>query len=288
MKQWKKLVAGICLTFVIGNYGVVAAEPMGRIEFEELQRRAEFGDGEALYDLARMYEKSTSNPENKNIAKDYLVRSARSGYSEGEYYLGYSYFFEGKLMEKDFEKAHFWLSKAVAKENKQAFFLLGLSYLNGEGVPKDIKKGEAFLVKAGTGGTAGIQKFLGDSYYEGSNSLTQNKEKAIFWYEEAAKQGDKGAQEKLKEIYFATPETYSKAEYWSLKGAEDKKAKSYLEQKGVNYEEINVEHDAEGLKELVSLSGQQSVPVVNIDGKIVIGFDRNKIDEYLQWQLSQF
>lgn len=66
------------------------------------------------------------------------------------------------------------------------------------------------------------------------------------------------------------------------------KAKSYLEQKGVNYEETNVEHDAEGLKELVSLSGQQSVPVVNIDGKIVIGFDRNKIDEYLQWQLSQF
>ena len=67
-----------------------------------------------------------------------------------------------------------------------------------------------------------------------------------------------------------------------------KKAKSYLEQKGVNYEDTNVEHDAEGLKELVSLSGQQSVPVVNIDGKIVIGFDRNKIDEYLQWQLSQF
>ena len=179
MKQWKKFVAGICLTFVIGNYGVVAAEPMGRIEFEELQRRAEFGDGEALYDLARMYEKSTSNPENKNIAKDYLVRSAQSGYSEGEYYLGYSYFFEGNLMEKDFAKAHFWLSKAVAKENKQALFLLGLSYLNGEGVPKDIKKGEAFLVKAGTGGTAGIQKFLGDSYYEGSNSLTQNKEKAM-------------------------------------------------------------------------------------------------------------
>jgi glutaredoxin 3 len=60
-----------------------------------------------------------------------------------------------------------------------------------------------------------------------------------------------------------------------------KKAKSYLEQKGVNYIEVNVE-DVDGLKELMTISGQQSVPALDIDGKVVIGFDRSKIDEYLQ------
>ncbi|MBU2700073.1 glutaredoxin-like YruB-family protein [Sporomusaceae bacterium BoRhaA] len=59
------------------------------------------------------------------------------------------------------------------------------------------------------------------------------------------------------------------------------KTKSYLAQKGVNYIEVNVE-DVDGLKELMTISGQQSVPVLDIGGKVVIGFDRSKIDEYLR------
>ena len=61
-----------------------------------------------------------------------------------------------------------------------------------------------------------------------------------------------------------------------------KKTKSYLTQKGISYTEVNVEEDLDGLKELLTISGQQSVPVLDIDGQVVIGFDRNKIDEYLQ------
>lgn len=62
------------------------------------------------------------------------------------------------------------------------------------------------------------------------------------------------------------------------------KAKAYLAQKGVSYQEVNVERDVQGLQEMLSLSGQQGVPVLNINGKVVVGFDRNKIDEYLHLQ----
>jgi glutaredoxin 3 len=63
-----------------------------------------------------------------------------------------------------------------------------------------------------------------------------------------------------------------------------KKTKNYLSSRGIEYEDINVEKDKEGRQELISLSKQQSVPVLNIDGNVVVGFDKEKIDEYLNLQ----
>ncbi|WP_294359459.1 glutaredoxin family protein [uncultured Clostridium sp.] len=60
------------------------------------------------------------------------------------------------------------------------------------------------------------------------------------------------------------------------------KAKQYLKSKGVEYKEINVAEDMEGREEMVKLSGQMGVPVVNINGIIIVGFDRPAIDEALE------
>lgn len=60
------------------------------------------------------------------------------------------------------------------------------------------------------------------------------------------------------------------------------KAKQYLKSKGVEYKEINVAEDMEGREEMVNLSGQMGVPVVNINGTIIVGFDRQAIDEALE------
>lgn len=59
------------------------------------------------------------------------------------------------------------------------------------------------------------------------------------------------------------------------------KTKQYLKSKDINYVEINVEKDLEGREQLLALSKQQSVPVIDINGNIVLGFDKQKIDEYL-------
>lgn len=58
--------------------------------------------------------------------------------------------------------------------------------------------------------------------------------------------------------------------------------KDYLKQKNVNFEEINVGEDQEKAREMVNKSGQMGVPVVDIDGEIIIGFDRAKIDSTLK------
>lgn len=60
-----------------------------------------------------------------------------------------------------------------------------------------------------------------------------------------------------------------------------KKTKAYLNQRGVDFIDINVEEDMEGRKEMKSLTENVSIPLINIDGHLVHGFDIDKIDEYL-------
>lgn len=59
------------------------------------------------------------------------------------------------------------------------------------------------------------------------------------------------------------------------------KVKGYLKSKNASFVELNVGEDMEARAEMVTLSGQMGVPVVNIDGKIIIGFDKAEIDASL-------
>jgi glutaredoxin-like YruB-family protein len=59
-------------------------------------------------------------------------------------------------------------------------------------------------------------------------------------------------------------------------------AKEYLKEKGIEFEEIDVSKNEKAAKEMVEKSGQMGVPVIEIDGQIVIGFDKEKIDELLK------
>ncbi|MDP4087721.1 MAG: glutaredoxin family protein [Bacillota bacterium] len=59
------------------------------------------------------------------------------------------------------------------------------------------------------------------------------------------------------------------------------KAKQYLSSKGVEYKEVNVSLDMQAAREMIEKSGQRGVPVLDINGQIVVGFDRPKIDELL-------
>jgi glutaredoxin 3 len=59
-------------------------------------------------------------------------------------------------------------------------------------------------------------------------------------------------------------------------------AKDYLNKIGVKFTEKNVDNDKEAGKELVEKSGQMAIPVIDIDGKIIIGFNKPALDEALK------
>ena len=61
-----------------------------------------------------------------------------------------------------------------------------------------------------------------------------------------------------------------------------KTLKEYLTKHEVKFENIDVSKDEKELDTMIKASGQMGVPVVDIDGEIIIGFDKQKIDELLK------
>jgi glutaredoxin-like YruB-family protein len=58
-------------------------------------------------------------------------------------------------------------------------------------------------------------------------------------------------------------------------------AKGFLSELGVNYTEHDVSRDRAAAEEMVRLTGQMGVPVIVVDGQIVIGFDRARLEQLI-------
>ncbi|SHE45712.1 glutaredoxin family protein [Clostridium fallax] len=56
------------------------------------------------------------------------------------------------------------------------------------------------------------------------------------------------------------------------------KAKNYLKSKNVAFEELNVQDDMDAREDMIKKSNQRGVPVLDINGTIIVGFDKNAID----------
>ena len=59
------------------------------------------------------------------------------------------------------------------------------------------------------------------------------------------------------------------------------KVKDFLNEKKVKFEDFDVGADQKAANEIVEKSGQMGVPVTDIDGTIIIGFDKEAIDKAL-------
>jgi glutaredoxin-like YruB-family protein len=59
------------------------------------------------------------------------------------------------------------------------------------------------------------------------------------------------------------------------------KVKSFLDQNGVRYQDLDVAKDKQARDEMIKKSGQMGVPVIEIDGDIVIGFNQQQLKEKL-------
>ena len=62
-------------------------------------------------------------------------------------------------------------------------------------------------------------------------------------------------------------------------------AKQFFQHYNVEFKEIDVAGDQAALKEMVQKSGQMGVPVIDVEGDIIVGFNQPKLMELLE--LSQ-
>lgn len=49
-------------------------------------------------------------------------------------------------------------------------------------------------------------------------------------------------------------------------------AKDYFKENGIEFKDVDVGRDREAAKEMIEKSGQMGVPVIDIDGNILVGF----------------
>lgn len=58
-------------------------------------------------------------------------------------------------------------------------------------------------------------------------------------------------------------------------------AKEYFKENKIEYSEKDVQNDEVARNEMIEKSGGMSVPVIDIDGEILIGFDKSKVEKAL-------
>lgn len=61
-----------------------------------------------------------------------------------------------------------------------------------------------------------------------------------------------------------------------------RQAEAYLREHGFEFKEINVAADSLAAEEMIRKTGQMGVPVIEVDGEIIVGFDRTKLAELLK------
>ena len=59
------------------------------------------------------------------------------------------------------------------------------------------------------------------------------------------------------------------------------KVKEYLKGKGVTFTSVDVSQDRDAARDMVARTGQMGVPVIDIDGTFIIGFDKGALDAKL-------
>ena len=59
------------------------------------------------------------------------------------------------------------------------------------------------------------------------------------------------------------------------------RAKQFLKENTINYTDIDVSSNQDATQEMVKLTGQMGVPVIDIDGEFIVGFDKEKIKKAL-------
>ncbi len=56
-------------------------------------------------------------------------------------------------------------------------------------------------------------------------------------------------------------------------------AKDYFQDKNIPFEEIDVSQNQQTLQEMIKISGQTGVPIIDIDGKIIKGYNQQDLDK---------
>lgn len=172
-------------------------------KISDLQKKAESGDAEAQFELARAYAEGAGNRDLAEMGND-LALALDS-------------------VNQDYVKSAEWLQKAAEQGFDEAQYMLGCCYIAGLGVEKDYVKAMEWTRKAAEHGYAPAQNNLGCFYERGGYGVPQDMNKAFEWFLKAAEQGNPDSQFTVGRFYargIGVEKNLIKAMEWYQKSAD--------------------------------------------------------------------
>ena len=181
-----------------------------------------------IYRLIDMYKDIGNWEQDFKTAYNYYSGNAENGDYEIKCNLGVMYK-KGKGVKRDYQKALYWFTKASEQGCERANFHIGLMYEYGEGVKKNYLKALDYFMDSGVYsehiknkieiykteaevGDGELQYKLGLIYEDGIG-IRKNSKSAIYWYEKAASNGIRDANNRLACLYYCKhdEESFEKA-----------------------------------------------------------------------------
>lgn len=161
-----------------------------------LEQAAKQNNGEAQYSFAMMLDKQAkTDPSLTEKSLVWLTKAAQNGHRGSEYILGVKYL-QGEGVKTDYQQAFSWFQKAAQQGDAAAQFNTGLMYEQGAGIAQDMKLAIDWYQKAAAQGEAGAQFNLGNKYLFGTN-IAQDTNRGVDLIQTAAKSGNPAAQTML-------------------------------------------------------------------------------------------
>lgn len=190
------------------------------------QDAAKFADAE--YELAKVYLKGQSGPQNLQKAFNLMKSAAEHGHAEAMGGVGYFYA-TGLLVGKNDAEAIAWFRKGAEAGGPKAQLNLGQMLAQGLGTPKDEKEGLLWITRSADQNLPDAWYALGSVYYFGKYGNGVDYKKAFPYLLKAAEADNPDAQNMvgfmLEGLAGIDPDE-ARAEFWYRKAAERGNAKA--------------------------------------------------------------
>lgn len=195
----------------------------------ELLAKAQAGDAEAQYNIARAYDKGTLGVQvNLDEAFKWYCLSAEQGYVYAQYALAICYQY-GEDTEENYTKANELFKKTFAtfeerakQGEAKAQNYLGRHYNFGFATDKNLEEAAKWYQKSAENGQADAQFDLAYCYHFGALGLAVSKKEAIKWYKKAGEQDHAEAQYNVGLFYengYGVTKNINNALEWYKKAA---------------------------------------------------------------------
>jgi len=207
--------------------GIMAKDPKEAIRW--LERAVATGYPAAFFNLGQSLWEGTGVQRDRSKAMEWFEKGAHAGHADCQTWIGWAHLGHDSGRERDLEKAIGWLRKAVAQDHPGAQYVLGLMYVEGEGVDQDLAEGGRLLRKSAEQGNleamfrfAHGQANLADRQSDSDKAVWKRIE-AAYWYGKAADLGHLRAAARLGQCYLeglGMVPNHERGLQWSRQAAE--------------------------------------------------------------------